>query len=218
MDIIDTLTTALKEKDESRDRSRQKTLGASSIGGCRRQAWHILQETPKTNHNTENLAAIIGTSIHATILEAMVSYDVFGEDFILEQKFSNEYFEGNCDFYSRKHKTVYDWKTTTLSKLSKGTLPTKQQKMQVNIYASLISEHYPVEKVGLVFIPRDGKMRDIRLWEDVPNPKLVQEAKDWVTDVKNRTEPPAPERSANFFCAEYCSFFDPTSEIGCPGK
>ena len=218
MDIVNTLSTALKQADSGRARSQQKTLGASSVGGCRRQAWHILQGTPKTNHDTENLAAIIGTAIHSTIFEAMKSYDVFGDDFILEENFYDEYFKGNCDFYSKSSQTVYDWKSVTLSKLSKGGLPTKQQKMQVNIYASLISQHYPVKKVGLVFIPRDGKMRDIQVWEDKPSPKLVQEAKDWVKDVQDRTEPPAPERSANFFCAEYCSYFDPTSEIGCPGK
>jgi len=156
----------------------------------------------------------MGTAIHASIYEALKSYDVFGEDFLLEEAFEDEHFKGHVDFYSRNAETVYDWKTVTLAKLAKGGLPTKQQKMQVNIYASLIAQKYPVKRVGLVFIPRDGKMSDIVAWEDDYNPKLVDEAKAWVADVKAMTSPPAPERSAAFFCREYCNYW---GEI-CQGK
>jgi len=218
MNIIKTLTTALKEADEQRDRSVQVELGASSVGGCRAQAWHILNQTPKINHNTESLAAIMGTAIHSTIFEALKRYDVFGEDFILEEEFNDEYFKGHCDFYSRKDESVYDWKSTTLEKMAKGGLPNLQQKMQINIYASLISQKYPVKKVGLVFIPRDGKMSDIVAWEDDYNPKLVEKARAWVAEVKAMDSPPPPERPAYKFCQHYCNYYDKTGEIGCPGK
>ena len=218
MEIIKTLTTALNEADSQRDRSTQVELGASSVGGCRAYAWHILNQTPKTNLDTEKLSAIMGTAIHNTIYEALKAYDVFGNDFILEQSFSDEFFKGHCDFYSRESETVYDWKTVTLAKLAKGGLPTKQQKIQVNIYASLIAQQYPVKRVGLVFIPRDGKMKDIVAWEDDYNPKLVDEARIWVAQVKAMETPPPPEKSAAFWCAEYCQFYDRTGEIGCQGK
>ena len=218
MEIIKTLTTALNEADSQRDRSTQVELGASSVGGCRAHAWHILNQTPKTNLDTEKLSAIMGTAIHNTIYEALKAYDVFGNDFILEESFSDEFFKGHCDFYSRESETVYDWKTVTLAKLAKGGLPTKQQKIQVNIYASLIAQQYPVKRVGLVFIPRDGKMKDIVAWEDDYNPKLVDEARIWVAQVKAMETPPPPEKSAAFWCAEYCQFYDRTGEIGCQGK
>ena len=218
MNIIKTLTTALKEADEQRDRSVQVELGASSVGGCKAQAWHILNQTPKTNHDTESLAAIIGTATHTAIFEALKAHDVFGDDYLLEEEFSDDYFKGHCDFYSRKDETVYDWKTTTLDKLAKGGLPTAQQKMQVNIYASLIAQKYPVKRVGLVFIPRDGKMKDIVAWEDDYNPKLVEKARKWVADVQAMDSPPPPERPAFRWCKNYCSYYDKTGEIGCPGK
>jgi len=218
VDIIKTLTIALNEADSQRDRSTQVELGASSVGGCRAQAWHILNQTPKTNFNTEKLSAIMGTAIHTTIYEALKAHDIFGDDYILEEGFSDEYFKGHCDFYSRKSETVYDWKTVTLEKLAKGGLPNKQQKMQVNIYASLIAQQYPVKRVGLVFIPRDGKMSDIVAWEDDYNPKLVDEARTWVAEVKAMETPPPPERSAKFWCANYCQYYDQTGEIGCKGK
>jgi hypothetical protein len=218
MDIVKTLTTALKEADGQRDRSLQVELGASSVGGCRAQAWHILNQTPKTNHDTESLAAIIGTATHNAIYQALQAHDIFGDDFILEEEFSDEYFKGHCDFYSRKDETVYDWKTTTLEKLAKGGLPTAQQKMQVNIYASLIAQKYPVKRVGLVFIPRDGKMSQIVSWEADYDPELVNEARSWVAQVKAMETPPPPERSARFFCANYCNYYDQTGVTGCPGK
>lgn len=218
MEIIKTLTAALQEADRARDRSTQVELGASSVGGCRTQAWHILNQTPKTNMETESLAAIMGTAMHSTIYEALKAYDIFGDDFILEEGLSDEYFKGHCDFYSRQSETVYDWKTVTLAKLAKGGLPTKQQKMQVNIYASMIAQKYPVKRVGLVFIPRDGKMSDIVAWEDDYNPKLVEEAREWVAQVKAMDTPPPPERSAAFFCREYCSYYDVTGVTGCAGK
>ena len=218
MDIIKTLTTALNDADSQRERSVQVELGASSVGGCRAQAWHILNQTPKTNHNTEKLSAIMGTAMHTAIYEALKAHDVFGDDYILEEGFSDEHFKGHCDFYSRKAETVYDWKTVTLEKLAKGGLPTPQQKMQVNIYASLIAKQYPVKRVGLVFIPRDGKMSDIVAWEDDYNPALVETARNWVSEVKAMQSPPAPERSARFWCANYCNYYDKTGEIGCKGK
>ena len=218
MDIVKTLTTALKEADGQRDRSLQVELGASSVGGCRAQAWHILNQTPKTNHDTESLAAIIGTATHSAIHDALKAHDIFGDDFILEEGFSDEYFKGHCDFYSRKAETVYDFKTTTLEKLAKGGLPTKQQKIQVNIYASLIAQKYPVKRVGLVFIPRDGKMSQIVSWEADYDPELVNEARSWVAQVKAMETPPPPEKSARFFCANYCNYYDQTGVTGCPGK
>ena len=218
MDIIKTLTSALNEADNGKERSTQVELGASSVGGCRTQAWHILNQTPKTNHETEKLSAIIGTAVHTAIFEALKSHDIFGDDYLLEEGFSDEFFKGHCDFYSRQTQTVYDWKTVTMAKLAKGGLPTKQQKMQVNIYASLISQQYPVKRVGLVFIPRDGKMSDIVAWEDDYNPALVEEARAWVAEVKAMETPPPPERSARFFCAAYCNFYDASGVVGCPGK
>jgi hypothetical protein len=67
MDIATLLKVALNEHDDARERSQQTELGASSVYGCKRQAWNILRQVPKTNLETESLAAIIGTAVHATI-------------------------------------------------------------------------------------------------------------------------------------------------------
>jgi hypothetical protein len=217
MDIVKTLTTALKDADSVRDRSTQVEIGASSIGGCKAQAWHIINQTPKTNDNTESLATILGTAIHSVIAEALEKYDVFGDDFMIEQEFNTDLLKGHVDFYSRSAKLIADWKTTSLKGLAK--FPTAQQKMQVNLYGYLLTQNgYEVEQVALVAIPRDGKMSDIRVWQDKYSPYQAEKGLAWLKDIQAMDSPPPPERPAFIFCKNYCSYYDKTGEVGCPGK
>jgi len=217
MDIIKTLTTALKEADNQRARSTQVELGASSVGGCRAQAWHIINQTPKINEGTESLAAILGTAIHNTVQEALQSYDLFGEDYLLEQGFETPELKGHCDFYSRKDKLVVDWKTTSLKNLSK--FPSAQQKMQVQLYGYLLTKNgLEVETVALCAIPRDGRMRDIKVWQAPYDESVAVEGLQWIAEIKAMESAPPPERSAAFFCRDYCSYYDPSGKIGCTGK
>jgi hypothetical protein len=215
MDIVKTLTSALTNYESDRD--KQVEIGASSIGGCRAQAWHIINQTPTTNHDTENLASLMGTAIHSIIEEAMRRYDLFGDDFILEKEL-NGVIKGHCDFYSQKNKFLADWKTVTLEKMKGGWKPTKQQKIQVNLYAYLyIQEGYEVETVALVAIPRDGRKRDIQVWQEPYNEKYALEGIAWLEEVKKMDSAPLPERP-KFFCANYCNFYDQTGAVGCQGK
>lgn len=217
MDIVKTLTTALKDADSVRGRSTQVEIGASSVGGCKAQAYHIINQTPKTNENTESLATILGTAIHSVIAEALIKYDVFGDDFMIEQGFSTDELKGHCDFYSRSAKLVADWKTTSLKNMAK--FPTPQQKMQVHLYGYLLTQNgYEVEQVALVAIPRDGKMGDIRVWQDKYSPYQAEKGLAWLREIKAMETPPPPERSAQYFCSGYCQFYDPTGVTGCKGK
>jgi Domain of unknown function DUF83 len=217
MDIIKTLTTALKEADNQRARSTQVELGASSVGGCRAQAWHIINQTPKINEGTESLAAILGTAIHNTVQEALQSYDLFGEDYLLEQGFETPELKGHCDFYSRKDKLVVDWKTTSLKNLPK--FPSAQQKMQVQLYGYLLTKNgLEVETVALCAIPRDGRMRDIKVWQAPYDESVALEGLQWIAEIKAMESAPPPERSAAFFCRDFCSYYDPSGKIGCTGK
>lgn len=216
MDIQNLLKMALYDQDAERDRSKQTALGASSVGGCRRQAWNILNGVPKTNANTEHLAAIIGTSLHSTIAGAMEAADPFGDDFLIEQAFETEHLKGHCDLFIKSTGTVIDWKTTTKSKLS--SFPSDQQRMQVQLYGYLIEESgHKVNEVSLVAIPRDGQSKDIKVHVEPYNRAIAQEGLDWIAEIKEMKKAPAPEKSA-FFCKNYCSWYDASGESGCPGK
>ena len=216
MDIHALLKTALKENDKARERSLQTELGASSVYGCKRQAWSILRQVPKTNHNTESLAAIIGTAVHATVAEAMKNIDVFGDDFLIEQGFSTPDLKGHCDLFIKSTGTVIDWKTTTKKNLSK--FPTEQQKMQVQLYGYLIEEAgYQVNTVSLVAILRDGQMKDTKVHQEPYDRNKALEGIQWIKDLQNTVYAPAPERP-RIFCKDFCEWYDPTGEVGCPAK
>lgn len=216
MDVHALLKTALIENDKARERSQQTELGASSVYGCRRQAWNIIRQVPKTNHDTESLAAMIGTAVHATIADAMKAADVFGDDFIIEQGFSTPDLKGHCDLFIKSTGTVIDWKTTTKKNLSK--FPTDQQKMQVQLYGYLIEEAgHMVHSVTLVAIARDGGMKDIKVHEEPYSREEALKGIQWIKDIQNTVFPPEPERPKQF-CKFYCEWYDPTGVTGCLGK
>jgi len=216
MDIHALLKAALTENDKARERSQQTELGASSVYGCKRQAWSIIRQVPKTNHDTESLAAIIGTAVHATIAEAMKNADVFGDDFLIEQSFSTPDLKGHCDLFIKSTGTVIDWKTTTKKNASK--FPTEQQRMQVQLYGYLLEEAgYEVKTVSLVALMRDGQMKDTKVHQEPYDRSKALEGIQWIRDIQNTVYPPEPEKS-RVFCANFCEWYDPTGGVGCPGK
>ena len=216
MDLFEMVTKSLVATDQDRDRSLQTEIGASSIGGCRRQAWHIINQTPKTNTNTENLAAILGTAIHAHLAEAIKFSDPFGDNFLIEQEVRTEDLKGHVDLYIKRAKKVVDWKTITKKKIKE--FPSEQQIMQINLYGYLLKANgYEVDTVALIGISRDGTMKDIKVWEESYNEDLALQGLAWLKDVRAMVEPPAPEKSV-FFCRNYCSYYDATGVTGCTGN
>lgn len=216
MDIAILLKVALNEHDDARERSQQTELGASSVFGCKRQAWNILRGVPKTNPDTESLGAIIGTAVHATIAEAMKNADPFGDEFIIEQGFSTPDLRGHCDLFIKSTGTVVDWKTTTKKNLTK--FPTEQQKMQVQLYGYLIEEAgHMVHEVCLVAIPRDGWQKDVKVHTEPYDRAKALEGIQWIKDLQNTVYPPEPERPRQF-CKNFCEYYDATGVSGCLGK
>lgn len=215
MDIAELLKTALVDNDRSRARSLQKELGASSVGGCRRQAWSIINQVPKTNFDTDSLAAMFGTAMHETIAKALEQADPFG-DFLIEQEFRTPDLKGHVDLYIKSAKMVVDWKTITSKKLDK--FPTNQQKIQVMLYGYLLEENgYEVESVALAAICRDGKMADTKVWSAKYDRSVALAGIEWIKQLKEMKEPPAPEERW-FFCKNYCEYFDESGVVGCPSQ
>lgn len=218
VEILKIVQAALVETDAKRARSKQIEIGASSVGGCSRKAWHIINQTTKTNFQTEKLPAIIGTAMHAAVAEALREYDVFGGEFEIEFPLEIPELKGNCDLYVAATKSIWDFKTVTLQSITKKNWLDKQKKMQVNLYGYMKNQRDPgsVEKVGLIAIPRDGKFSQMVAWEDDYDEALALEGLEWLRNVRDANEPPAPQKYQNF-CASYCEYFDPSGDVGCPG-
>lgn len=215
MDIAQLLKTALVDNDRTRARSMQTELGASSVGGCRRQAWNIINQTPKTNFNTDSLAAMFGTAFHEMISNAIKQADPF-DDFLVEEEFSTPDLKGHIDLYIKSTKQVVDWKTITTKKLA--DFPTNQQKIQVMLYGYLLEENgYEVDSVSLVAICRDGKMADTKVWSAPYDRNIALAGIEWVKQLKEMKEPPLPEKDW-YFCKNFCEYFDESGVVGCPSK
>lgn len=219
-DLHELLSKSLTAYDKNRDRSKQKGLGPSSLGSCRRQTWYHLNDQPVTNPDTEALAAILGTFIHAGIAESIKREDPFGDNFLIETKVTAldpdcGIESGNVDLFIKDKGIVVDWKTT--KKKSLRYFPSLQQRWQVQTYGWLLAQNgHTVNHVSLVAVPRDGNMADIRVHVEEYDPLMVEDALAWLKEIKEASEAPAPEKYAGF-CAEYCSFYDATGERGCQG-
>jgi hypothetical protein len=218
IDLQGMLVKSLEAYDSQRDRSQQVEVGPSSIGGCRRQVYHILKQSPKVNSDTESLASILGTFIHSGISEAIKREDPFGDNFIIEQEVTFGDLKGHVDLFIKDQGLVVDWTTTKLKSLR--YFPKLQQRMQVQVYGYLLAQNgHEVKNVSLVAIPRDGVMAEIRAHVEPYDEALALEGITWLNDLRalvtlNGT-PPAPTEGIGF-CANYCDYYDPTGEVGCP--
>jgi hypothetical protein len=195
------LLEKLKRQDSERPRSTQVYVGPSEIGGCQRRMWYRINGVAKTNNDTLNLAANMGTAIH-TMIESAFAGD---ERYLIESKFVKDDLVGHVDLIDTETKTVWDWKTTTKSGLS--YFPSAAQREQVQLYGYLANANgVQIDFVGLVAIARDGSEEDIVEHYEPYNEEMALAALARYHSVKEQFEPPAPEKDADF-CAKYCPYF-----------
>jgi hypothetical protein len=216
MTIANELIKAVTASSKGSSRSLQKQVGPSEIGGCRRKTWLKINGYQSTNPNTLRLSAIMGTAIHTYIQEAFERQDPFKERYILEGEFEYEGLMGHVDMYDKENCEVVDWKTVKKTNLT--YFPSKQQRMQVQLYGYLLTKNgTEVKTVTLVAIPRDGDERDIVYHSEPYDESVALAGLAWLKEVQEMTEAPAPEKDA-FFCQHYCNFYDKTGMVGCTGK
>lgn len=219
IDLHNFFAKAVVGHDKSRARSVQTAVGPSSIGGCDRRVWHELKQTPITNPDTDSLAAIMGTYIHAGIAEAMKREDPFNEKFLIEERIEvPDVIVGNVDLFMIEEGIVVDWKTTKMK--SQRYFPNKGQLYQVHVYGWLLEQNgYKVNYVSLVSIARDGELGDVRTHIEPYDPAIAKEGLDWlqvVRDIVKNDEPAPTPKEKLFFCSRYCQYYDATGVIGCP--
>jgi hypothetical protein len=212
LEIKEILIEALYDKENNRGRSKQKQVGPSELGGCRRKVWYKLNDQPATNGGELKLAAIMGTAIHAAIEKAIGKHD----NFIIEQTVEFNGMKAHIDLFIPETGDVVDWKTTKVKNLS--YFPSQQQRWQVQVYGYLLdkSGKGKPQRVSLVAIPRDGDERDIKVHSEPYDENIALEALNWLEAVKAAEEAPAPEKDESY-CKFYCKYFDASGEVGCVG-
>jgi CRISPR/Cas system-associated exonuclease Cas4 (RecB family) len=214
-DIKELLLTVLHEKDASKSRSKQKKVGPSEIGGCRRKVWYRLNDQPETNDDLSKLAAIMGTAIHAEIEKAIQAADPTGKKYMVETEVEYGDIKAHVDLFVPETGDVIDWKTSKVRNLS--YFPSLQQRWQVQVYGYLLAKNgYAVNRVSLCAIARDGDERDVKVHTEDYDESIALEALGWLAAVKEAVDAPAPEKDASF-CKSYCQFYDASGQMGCVG-
>ena len=210
------LLQVLRNKDAGRARSKQTQVGPSELGGCRRKVWYRLNGRDATNDNELKLAAIMGTAIHAEIEKAISALDPKGEKYLVETEVAFGDMKAHIDLYIPETGDVIDWKTVKVKNLS--YFPSLQQRWQVQVYGYLLDKSGKgnPRTVNLVAIARDGDERDVKVHSEPYDPKLAEEALNWLAAIKESAVAPEPERDQSY-CRFYCKYFDESGKVGCTG-
>ena len=210
------LIEVLRAKDAGRARSKQTQVGPSELGGCRRKVWYRINGREATNNNELKLAAIMGTAIHAEIEKSISVLDPKGEKYLVETEVEYNGMKAHIDLYIPETGDVIDWKTVKVKNLS--YFPTQQQSWQVQVYGYLLdkSGKGKPRTVNLVAIARDGDERDVKVHSEPYDPKIAEEALNWLAAIKESAVAPEPERDQSY-CRFYCKYFDESGKVGCTG-
>ena len=218
IDLQNMVVKTLVANDNARARSQQVAIGPSAVGGCQRRLWHDIAETPPTNVG-DKLGAILGTFIHTGIEEAIRREDPFGVQYQLEIAVEYNGMPGHVDCYDTINQTVIDWKTIKKSGGRYFGRSNRQQIWQIHLYGYLLTQNgYTVKDVALVGIPRDGKMTDILVHTEPYSQQIALQALEHLEKTREMVKQqlqPKPEKPLAF-CADFCPYYDPTGEQGCP--
>lgn len=168
MITADLIRSIIVDHDASRPRSRQTAIGPSDLSSlCARRVAYQILGVPPVAADTVNLAAWVGTGIHAQ-MEAALKND---PDWQTEQRVSITLrkgltLAGTLDAYHKPSGTVVDWKSCGPSALAKYRRASPDNYLtQIAIYglAAILSGRMTVHHTAIVYIPRNGDMSDIHV-------------------------------------------------------
>lgn len=208
-----------------RPRNHQVAVGPSEIGGpCARRLGFRLAGVEHVNTDTDPLASLIGTAMHALIDDALQDDADWQTELPVELP---QYgIRGTLDAYHVPTKTIVDWKLVGAASLRK--YKTKgvgdQYRTQVHTYGlALAMTGVDVEHVAIGFIPRSGILAETHVWTEPLNHDIVDAAlrryetiRDAVTVAPAQALPLLP--TAEQFC-QRCPWYIPagTPPQACPG-
>lgn len=169
--------------DRTRPRSRQRELGWSEVGGCKRRAGYRLAGTEPTNPGG-SVQAVMGTAIHAAVQQVL--NEVAKPEDLVEYPVTFAGIPGHLDRYEADTATLIDVKTTSSRWLEHIKLhgPDRTHLWQLGGYgAALISQGRKVRRVVIDYIARDTG--ELYRWADRFNPQWTRDALAWLENVRS---------------------------------
>lgn len=185
-DLFTHLMGVIQHRIDNHPRSLQKRIGPSEIGTpCDRQLAYKLAGVPESR-DSDKWKATVGTAIHSWLEQAFVA-DCHGKHpapWLVENKVTTAHIgedeiDGSTDLYARPWAAVVDWKTCSPSvlKTRKKEGPTPSQEVQLHDYGrGWAARGLPVETVHLVYLPRNGELREAVHWSAPFDPSIAERA------------------------------------------
>lgn len=230
-ELLDTIGAAIT----SQPRSLQKRVGPSELGvECARRLGYRLAGAAEVNDRGPAWKPFIGTSVHS-MLEEVFSVANAGQDirWMTEQTvdvgtIGGEPVTGSCDLFDVPAGAVWDWKVTTRNMIREKYRPHgpgRQYRDQAHLYGrGMTRAGMTVRSVGIVFLTRDGELRDTYAWHE-PYDETVAvaalERAEAVATIVAGLGPAAFEQlpTADAFC-NHCPWYRPNAadlSTSCPG-
>lgn len=198
--------------DQQRARSKQRELGWSEVGGCRKRAGYRMGGYEPTNPSA-SMQAILGSAIHDAVAKAVET--VANGSYLTELEVDYAGVVGHLDRFHKPTGTLIDVKSTSSRWLEHILLhgPDDQHKMQLAGYAAaLVKAGHEVKRVRIDYIARDtGKEHAWPSPEGMPfSTTWVREAVAWLKQVKEADLSMLPRDYLpdSAFCGT-CPFRDP---------
>lgn len=169
--------------DQDRERTQQREIGMSAVGGCRRRAGYQLAGTEPTNPGG-SVQAVLGTAMHEVLASRALKDAEPGD--LIETEVWYAGLRGHVDRYHAASKSVIDYKSTSKWKfeqvVDKGI--DLNNRYQSALYAAALQTMgHEVRWLILDFVHRDsGEVhRDRRPFRA----SEVAEALDWLKQVRD---------------------------------
>lgn len=237
------LIDIIKWADSNSSRSRQKSIGPSEMGDpCDRRIGYRIAEVPEINDGFDPWAAIVGTSIHSWLDEAVQEWVRAHRStaWITETPLTLDGFiKGRSDLFSVEDACVIDHKGAGPSVMRKVVKdgPPPGYVVQVQLYGYGYEQlGHEVRKVALAFYPRAGWLRDMYVWTADYDQSVAIAALDRVSRIAQNVMNLNPlkeghghrweqvDASPTDHCG-FCPWYVPQRELevganehGCPGR
>lgn len=180
LELREELVEIIQWADQNSERTRQVKIGASEIGmDCSRRLAYRIAGVPSVHRRMDGWPAIVGTSIHAWMEQAV---NRFREAHPSSTPWQTELtvlpdplIGGHTDLY--RPGLVLDWKfpsTDNLKRMFKSPW-SQQYRVQLHTYGKgHVDAGRPVERVGLVAIGRQGSLKTVYCKTEPYDPTVAQ--------------------------------------------
>ena len=191
--IKDDLINIVRWAQNNSHRSKQVELGCSEVGHpCTRRLGYKIAGIPEVNTWTDPWPAVVGTSIHAWMEQAVNDYQqVHGvKQWLTElEVLPNPLVMGHTDLFDLDRHTVLDWKFPSPDNLKKMRQdgPSLQYMTQVQLYGlGHVNAGRQVERVGIVALGRQGWLKDMYVHTVLFDESFARQAIQRIYDLGDR--------------------------------